>query len=354
MTDLNLVGESYAHSLIAAGKIDKTSPWAFDANDGNTLLGKSGDDWAAYGQVHLGLDRAAGDKTKARYKYPFAKGGMLYRSGLLAIRARAGQQTDGAIAKAAAALLDSVDKPKASRIASGFECKVTAFEYKFLEGDGVPAGTFEGYGSVFNNEDDYGDLVSPGAFTKTLAQYRSSNTMPKMLLNHGGLGGMFASPAPEDLIPVGKWTSMSEDMHGLACKGQLINLDTESGKRLYGAMKEGQLDGLSIGYQAKDFTRGTKENEPRRTLKAIHLIEVSPVTFPANTSALISGIKSRRALDITSIERALRDAGLSRNEAKALLAEGYKALSLRDAETDNDNNDEVVAMIDRTAALLRA
>src|SRR2546427_13032820 len=94
------------------------------------------------------------------------------------------------------------------------------------------------------------------------------------------LGGFLSSPAPEDLMPIGKWTSMSEDSHGLQAKGRLINLDTESGKRIYGAMKENALSGLSIGYRAKDFVRGTKENEPRRTLKQVHLVEVSPVTFP--------------------------------------------------------------------------
>jgi hypothetical protein len=81
MTDLNLVGESYAHSLVSAGKVDRTSPWSFEAADGNALLGKNGDDWETYSKHHLGLDRSANDKTKARYRYPFAKGDRLYRSG---------------------------------------------------------------------------------------------------------------------------------------------------------------------------------------------------------------------------------------------------------------------------------
>lgn len=216
------------------------------------------------------------------------------------------------------------------------EYKVAAFEFKFVEPDSASQGAFEGYGSVFNNEDDYGDVILPGAFAQTLAQHKMARTVPKMLLNHGGLGSIFSSPSPEDLLPVGKWTSLSEDSHGLACKGQLINLDTESGKRLYGAMRAGTLDGLSIGYQAKDFVRGTKANEPKRTLKAVHLIEISPVTFPANTSAMISAIKSRRAFDPAFIERSLREAGLSRTEAKAILAHGYKGLPLRDVEGGKD------------------
>jgi HK97 family phage prohead protease len=228
-------------------------------------------------------------------------------------------------------------------MADATEFKVASFEFKTTED---APGSFEGYGSVFNNEDDYGDMVLAGAFTKTLADYQARGKMPKMMLNHGGLGGYFASPAPEDLIPVGKWTGMSEDAHGLQCKGQLINLDTETGKRLYGAMKEGQLDGLSIGYQVKDFIRGRKENEPRRSIKAVHLIEVSPVTFPANTAATITAVKSgASARDIRYLESVLRDAGLSRTEAKAILANGFKSIALRDAEAD-----DLAALLRRAAA----
>ena len=162
MTDLNLTGESYAHSLIAAGKVDRNAPWSFSAEDGNALLGKGGDDWEAYSRVHLGLDRSASDKTKARYKYPVAKGGKLYRSGVIAAKQRAAQQNDGAVEKAASALLVEIDKPKSSIAA--IERKAHAFEYKFVEENGSAPGCFEGYGSVFNNEDDGGDVMLPGAF----------------------------------------------------------------------------------------------------------------------------------------------------------------------------------------------
>ncbi|HFT8243356.1 TPA: HK97 family phage prohead protease, partial [Yersinia enterocolitica] len=37
-----------------------------------------------------------------------------------------------------------------------------------------------------------------------------------------------------------------------------------------------------------------------------------------------------------SIERVLRDVGLSRTQAKAFMAEGYGAISLREADEVND------------------
>ncbi len=172
------------------------------------------------------------------------------------------------------------------------ERQASPFEYKFTEDGGDPAGTFEGYGSVFNNEDEGGDVMLPGAFKRTLANHKRAGTMPKMLLNHGsmGLGAMVGSDPMADL-PIGKWKAMFEDGKGLEVKGRLINLDTERGKSIYGAMKEGELRGLSIGYRVKDFVRGTKPSEPRRQLKEVDLFEVSPVTFPMNTQAGVSTVK---------------------------------------------------------------
>lgn len=177
-------------------------------------------------------------------------------------------------------------------------------EFKFV-GSADP-GTFEGYGSVFGNADDYGDVIQPGAFGGTLSRHRANGTLPKMLLNHGSRGaGM-----PMADLPIGKWLAMSEDSHGLQVKGRLINLDTERGKSIYGAMKEGALGGLSIGYRAGDYMRGTKPNEPRRTIKTIKdLIEVSLVTFPANELAMIGAVKAENAEPVREFESFLRDKG---------------------------------------------
>jgi hypothetical protein len=87
--------------------------------------------------------------VKARYKFPFAKANRLYRSGLIAAKQRAAQQSDSAIEKAAGELIDLIDKPKS--VAGRPERKAFVFEYKFVKG--AAPGTIEGYGSVFNNED---------------------------------------------------------------------------------------------------------------------------------------------------------------------------------------------------------
>jgi HK97 family phage prohead protease len=349
--ELNGTGESHARSLITSGKVDKTSAWSMSADDENAILGT--DNWTTYASWHLGIDRSATDKTKARYKYPFGKSGKVYRSALTAIRQRAGQQGATSVFDAAGRPLELIDG-KAKSAELDCEFRTSRFEYKFAETDANSKGTFEGYASVFNNEDDYGDMMLPGAFKQTLADHDKAGTMPKMLLNHGGMGSFFASPSPEDLLPIGKWSSMTEDSKGLLSKGRLINLDTESGKRIYGAMKENAMDGLSIGFKAKDFTRGTKENEPRRTLKAVDLLEVSPVTFPANTSATVSSVKSAIDFsDLKSAEQLLRDAaGFSRREATAFIARVMSLGQQSDSVTDGEVK-QAIAALNRRAILLK-
>lgn len=210
-----------------------------------------------------------------------------------------------------------------------FESYVAPFEFKFADGADQP-GCFEGYAAAFNNIDDGGDRILPGAFVDTLAQAKTSGRMPKMLLNHGG--GMFGGA--EDMLPIGKWTAMAEDSKGLHAKGRLINLDTESGKRIYGAMKENELNSLSIGYRAdpSKVVRGTRAGEPRRTIGGVKLYEVSPVTFPMNGQAAITAVKSG-VKTIREFEDFLRDVGgFSHAAAKAIAAGGFKAMDPRDED----------------------
>lgn len=192
------------------------------------------------------------------------------------------------------------------------------FEVKFASNS--PEGTFSGYGSVFNNVDFGGDAIEKGAFRDSLREWKGKGKLPKMLLQHGGgfLGGA------SDAIPLGQWTSMSEDSKGLAVEGRLLALDTDRGKSVYAAMKEGELDGLSIGYRAKEFVLGTKPTEPYRTIKKLDLMEVSVVLFGMNDKALVEQVKSADidGLEtLSDVEKLLREAGgFSRKNATAIVS----------------------------------
>jgi HK97 family phage prohead protease len=180
-------------------------------------------------------------------------------------------------------------------------------------------GTFGGYASVFNQIDAGGDRIAPGAYKETLRAWKARGKLPPMLLQHGG----FIGPA-EDGIPIGVWDSMEEDSKGLKVAGRLYALDTDKGRYIHEGLKAGTLDGLSIGYVPRKMQVGLKPDEPRRTLLAIDLREVSVVTFPMDTHARISSAKGLSCA--RDLERALRHAGFSQNDAKRITAGGWGAL----------------------------
>ncbi|MBI1243770.1 MAG: HK97 family phage prohead protease [Alphaproteobacteria bacterium] len=202
--------------------------------------------------------------------------------------------------------------------------------------------TFEGYGAVFNNIDSYGDTIQPGAFADTLAVARRSGRWPAMLMQHGGYG-----MGADDMTPVGIWTDMAEDGKGLYVNGTLA--DTPRGREAYALLKMSPrpaIDGLSIGYIAKEWTARSKPDEPRRTLKKIDLVEISLVTFPANGKARVQAVKAGEMSERELEKLLVRDAGFSRSEALALMREGAAGLkAMRDA--GDSGNHELAGEIRR-------
>jgi uncharacterized protein len=195
--------------------------------------------------------------------------------------------------------------------------------------DGEGVGKITGYGSVFGNVDSYGDVVVRGAFERSLKE----NGLPAMLWQHN------------QTEPIGVWTKATEDEHGLLLEGE-INLKVQRGVEAYELAKQGAFKGLSIGYRAV----GVKlEANGVRQLIDIELYEVSAVTFPANEAASITGVKAE---DLTErqIEDVLREAGIGRELAKAIVARGFKsARALRDVEAT-----EVIAGLNQTINILRS
>jgi HK97 family phage prohead protease len=176
---------------------------------------------------------------------------------------------------------------------------------------------FEGYGAVFANVDSYGDVIEKGAFKETIREAKASGIWPAMLSQHGGLG-----LSADDMTPIGIWTDMEEDNKGLFMKGKLA--PTSRGIEMYTLMKmqpRPAISGLSIGYIPVKWRMRSSPEQPRRTLEQVKLIETSPVTFPANPKARVQSAK--QVTGIRLAEKALRDAGFSAAEAKAIVAKGF-------------------------------
>lgn len=133
-------------------------------------------------------------------------------------------------------------------------------------------GEFEGYASVFGNVDLQSDIVVPGAFKKTLRE------------NKKGFPLLYQHNSDE---PIGLLTSVGEDELGLPVKGS-VNMDVQRGRESFSLMKQGVLGGLSIGYKSIQETFQGQV----RLLKEVALREVSLVTFPANTLAVVTTVKA--------------------------------------------------------------
>lgn len=200
--------------------------------------------------------------------------------------------------------------------------------------------SFEGYGAVFGNVDAYGDVIEPGAFAAYLSDAQNEKqAWPAMLLQHGGWG-----MTAEDLMPAGVWTDLGEDGKGLKSAGTLA--DIPKARDAYTLMKmkpRPAIDGLSIGYYAREWSERSKPDEPRRRIKRIDLVEISLVTFPANGKARVQGIKAIGETEREIEGWLMRDAGLSRREARIAINQGFKALiGMQDATGELD---ELAALI---------
>ena len=141
-----------------------------------------------------------------------------------------------------------------------------------------PDGAFEGYASLFRIADLGKDVVEPGAFRDSLQRRGASGV--KLLWQH--------DPAE----PIGRWLSLEEDGRGLLVRGRL-SLAVARAREIHALMRDGAVDGLSIGFRAERSRR-----EPRsgiRRLERVDLWEISIVTFPMLPQARIRADRAAMA-----------------------------------------------------------
>lgn len=182
-------------------------------------------------------------------------------------------------------------------------------------------GVFEGYASVFGVIDQGMDVVERGAFSNTLGSRRV-----KMLWQH------------DMAQPIGVWDEVREDDRGLFVRGRLLK-EVEKGREAMALLRAGAIDSMSIGYRTVQSMPSADGRV--RKLTEVDLYEISLVTFPMLPAARVTALKSIHT--IRDFERALRDAGFSQNEAKAIAAQGFKGFA--------DHRDDAKAEPETEAAL---
>ena len=151
------------------------------------------------------------------------------------------------------------------------ETKLLAEPIAVVAEDGV----FEGYASLFGLADLGKDMVVPGAFAASLGRRGARGV--RMLWQHD----------PGE--PIGRWLSIEEDARGLRVRGKLT-LAVERAREVHALMREGAVDGLSIGFRV-ERARAERPTGLRR-LEKLDLWEISVVTFPMLPGARVGGVKA--------------------------------------------------------------
>lgn len=207
-------------------------------------------------------------------------------------------------------------------------------EHKFipleLDEKALAEGKIVGMASVYDNVDLGGDKILPGAFKSAL----NSKRMPKMLWQHNS----------DEVI--GIWESLEDTPRGLKATGRFIE-EVQRGKEARILLKEGAIDGLSIGYRTREFSYEKAEKGTVRLLKAVDLHEISVVTFPMNPKALVTDVKQLQTPK--EVEAILRDAGVPANFAKLVASHGFDEAKKRlaDSREEGADDDERRADFDR-------
>lgn len=202
-------------------------------------------------------------------------------------------------------------------------------ELKAVDDGSSGRAKISGYGNVFNVVDSYEEVVDKGAFVKSI-----SSKLPKMLLQHSwdDVGGI--------------WTLAREDDHGLYLEGEL-NLDVQKSREYYSLIKQGALNGLSIGFRTIDSYYSEKNI---RHLREVDLMEVSIVTFPANEQSLITHVRSNN-MTVREFEEFLRDAGFSRTQSKTIVSKGYNKLC--ENHRDDEESKELQSQLSNLLTTLK-
>lgn len=195
-------------------------------------------------------------------------------------------------------------------------------------------GFFAGYCNVFDVKDSYDEIVRKGAFLASINAWQSRGKMPPVLWNH------------DRNQPIGVWTTLKEDEHGLYGEGRLLINDVAKAKEVHALLMAGAIDGLSIGYRLNKWSYD-EQNEILELLD-IDLKEISVVTMPANEESRISVVKS--ALEkgslptLSEFEKALRDLGFSKSQAVTVASHGLRKL-LNQGEPDNNHISNAITIL---------
>jgi len=172
----------------------------------------------------------------------------------------------------------------------------------------------------------------PEGFQEWANSFQESGKSLPMFLNHNDMG-----------MPVGEWNEFNFDASGMTAEGRLF-LNTVGGSDLYNILKESPdlFGGVSVGAFADEASWVDANGDPSDDdddesyfqITKGGLREVSVVMYPNNPAAEVMKLEyfdAEGSPNPRVIEKALRDAGLSRKDATTASSILKKLIEQREA-----------------------
>lgn len=174
-------------------------------------------------------------------------------------------------------------------------------------------------------------FYKPEGFMQWAKEFAEAKRPLPMFVNHNA-----------DAMPVGEWTDFEFNDKGMTAEGRLY-LNTTQGSDLYQVMTESpaMFGGVSVGAYADEYKMVDAEGQDCDDMEEGYfqitqggLREVSVVMHPNNPMAEVHKLEFFRpdgSADLKILEKALRDAGLSKKDAVAAASTFKKVLEQREA-----------------------
>ena len=212
---------------------------------------------------------------------------------------------------------------------------------------GGDPGELEGHVSVFNNVDLGGDVVLPGAFKKTLADWsRARQPLPLIADHDKTTDGLIGSVVEAKEDQVGLWVRarFSSDPKAQSVRTKMI---------------EGHIKGMSFTYMDVKAYFGQIAGKSVRFLQELKLMEATVTPFPMNTLALASAKAedlTDAALDYEAFADALRTAlqipwGPAQKAAVVTLLGEYHPIDIAAGPADEQPTADAAADTDAKSAV---
>lgn len=165
--------------------------------------------------------------------------------------------------------------------------------YKTLELKADETGKIAGFFSTYEKTpDSYGDIIEPGAFTKTIEKRKASGHPFPLCWNHD-----FSSV-------IGVVDNVEEKEIGPYIEASF--LDTALAQDVRKMVQSGAVYQFSFAYDVLSWREPTAEEKKmgvQNVLQEVEVFEVSVVTVPANQNAVVTDIKGAIEAEIKAGRR---------------------------------------------------